>query len=93
MDTRGFRMGVQETKSSTIQTRRHVVNGLFRVYSGCRRRPWRSEHELFAGVAELVQAHGLGPCGGNPMEVRVLPPALRFNNRDRKTPPGIAGEG
>ncbi len=35
--------------------------------------PWKNSS---AGVAELVQAHGLGPCGGNPMEVRVLPPAL-----------------
>src|SRR4051795_2473051 len=25
-----------------------------------------------ADVAELVDAHGSGPCGGNPVEVRVL---------------------
>src|SRR3954449_9761189 len=35
-----------------------------------------------ADVAELVDAHGSGPCGGNPVEVQVLSsaspePALR----------------
>src|SRR3954469_24067859 len=33
-----------------------------------------------ADVAELVDAHGSGPCGGNPVEVQVLssaPPSLR----------------
>jgi hypothetical protein len=25
-----------------------------------------------ADVAELVDAHGSGPCGGNPVEVQVL---------------------
>src|SRR3954451_4944961 len=30
-----------------------------------------------ADVAELVDAHGSGPCGGNPVEVRVLSSALR----------------
>src|SRR5919199_1080292 len=29
-----------------------------------------------ADVAELVDAHGSGPCGGNPVEVRVLSSAL-----------------
>src|SRR5207253_6854488 len=27
---------------------------------------------LRADVAELVDAHGSGPCGGNPVEVQVL---------------------
>jgi hypothetical protein len=27
-------------------------------------------------VAELVDAHGSGPCGGNPVEVQVLSSAL-----------------
>ena len=35
-----------------------------------------------ADVAELVDAHGSGPCGGNPVEVQVLssafPPCRRF---------------
>lgn len=30
-----------------------------------------------ADVAELVDAHGSGPCGSNPVEVRVLSSALR----------------
>jgi hypothetical protein len=30
-----------------------------------------------ADVAELVDAHGSGPCGGNPVEVQVLSSALR----------------
>ena len=29
----------------------------------------------FAGVAELADAYGSGPYGGNPMEVQVLSPA------------------
>ena len=29
----------------------------------------------YAGVAELVDAHGLGPCGVKPVRVRVSPPA------------------
>jgi hypothetical protein len=29
----------------------------------------------FAGVAELVDALGLGPSGSNPVEVQVLSPA------------------
>ena len=29
-----------------------------------------------AAVAELVDAHGSGPCGGNPVEVQVLSAAL-----------------
>ena len=29
-----------------------------------------------ADVAELVDAHGSGPCGGNPVEVQVLSSAL-----------------
>src|SRR3954469_10155409 len=29
-----------------------------------------------AAVAELVDAHGSGPCGGDPVEVRVLSAAL-----------------
>ena len=28
-----------------------------------------------AGVVELVDTHGSGPCGGNPVEVQVLSPA------------------
>src|SRR5215831_19219112 len=31
---------------------------------------------LRADVAELVDAHGSGPCGGNPVEVRVLSSAF-----------------
>lgn len=31
-----------------------------------------------AGVAELVDAHGSGPCEGNFVEVRVLSPAQFF---------------
>src|SRR5215211_9310606 len=34
-----------------------------------------------ADVAELVDAHGSGPCGGNPVEVRVLSSALRRDPR------------
>src|SRR3954454_250267 len=30
-----------------------------------------------ADVAELVDAHGSGPCGGNPVEVQVLSSAYR----------------
>ncbi len=33
---------------------------------------------LRADVAELVDAHGSGPCGGNPVEVQVLSSALAF---------------
>ncbi len=29
-----------------------------------------------AGVAELADAQGLGPCGRDPVEVQVLSPAL-----------------
>src|SRR5581483_9293665 len=29
-----------------------------------------------ADVAELVDAHGSGPCGGNPVEVQILSSAL-----------------
>ncbi len=31
-----------------------------------------------AEVAKLVDAHGSGPCGGNPVEVQVLSSAPRF---------------
>ena len=31
-----------------------------------------------AGMAKLVKAHGLGPCGSNPLEVRVLLPAQKI---------------
>src|SRR6266540_4060372 len=37
---------------------------------------------LRADVAELVDAHGSGPCGGNPVEVQVLSSALP----DRRAP-------
>jgi hypothetical protein len=36
---------------------------------------------LFADVAELVDAHGSGPCGGNSVEVRVLSSASAHGNR------------
>ena len=32
-----------------------------------------------ADVAELVDAHGSGPCGGNPVEVQVLSSALALS--------------
>ena len=32
---------------------------------------------LRADVAELVDAHGSGPCGGDPVEVQVLSSAYR----------------
>lgn len=35
-----------------------------------------SPHINLAGVAKLVDAPGLGPGGGNTMEVQVLSPAL-----------------
>lgn len=31
---------------------------------------------ICAGVVELADAHGSGPCGGNSVEVRVLSPAF-----------------
>ena len=31
--------------------------------------------QRYAGVAELADAHGSGPCGGYPMKVQVLSPA------------------
>src|SRR3954452_23125359 len=31
-----------------------------------------------ADVAELADAHGSGPCGGNPVEVRVLSSACKL---------------
>ncbi len=34
-----------------------------------------------ADVAELVDAHGSGPCGGNPVEVQVLSSAFDFDWR------------
>jgi hypothetical protein len=33
----------------------------------------------FAGVAELADAQGLGPCGSDPVEVQVLSPAQGFS--------------
>lgn len=39
----------------------------------------RCDYDIFApqaDVAELVDAHGSGPCRGNPVEVRVLSSAL-----------------
>ena len=33
------------------------------------------EAQRIAGVAELADAYGSGPYGGNPMEVQVLSPA------------------
>ena len=35
-------------------------------------------------MAELVYAHGLGPCGSNPVEVRVLFPAPHERRDARK---------
>ena len=34
-----------------------------------------SQRKRFAGVAELADAYGSGPYGGNPMKVQVLSPA------------------
>jgi hypothetical protein len=42
----------------------------------------RMGQAVHADVAELVDAHGSGPCGGNPVEVRFLSSALA---RLRKT--------
>src|SRR5437764_7682632 len=41
-------------------------------------RSQRAAAKLFsrADVAELVDAHGSGPCGGNPVEVQVLSSAF-----------------
>ena len=42
------------------------------------------EAQRIAGVAELADAYGSGPYGGNPMEVQVLSPApLRIETRLR----------
>jgi hypothetical protein len=38
----------------------------------------RLEFSRQADVAELVDAHGSGPCGGNPVEVQVLSSALAW---------------
>ena len=37
----------------------------------------------FAGMAELADAHGSGPCGVTPMQVQVLFPAPRRSKRLR----------
>src|SRR5437764_883200 len=40
-----------------------------------------------AKVAELVDAHGSGPCGGNPVEVQVLSSAPQaWSSRERPGP-------
>src|SRR3954471_15205922 len=39
----------------------------------------RATMPIRADVAELVDAHGSGPCGGNPVEVQVLSSASRFS--------------
>lgn len=36
-----------------------------------------------ADVAELVDAHGSGPCGGNPVEVQVLSSVLSQRRRSQ----------
>ena len=40
---------------------------------------------LLAEVAKLVDAHGSGPCGGNPVEVQVLSSAPAFARLHRAT--------
>ena len=42
------------------------------------RTTWRLQSRPQADVAELVDAHGSGPCGSNPVEVRVLSSASSF---------------
>lgn len=43
-------------------------------------------------VAELADAHGSGPCGGNPLEVRILSRALKGPTKvKRPQPPAAAG--
>src|SRR6266508_1402164 len=39
-----------------------------------------------ADVAELVDAHGSGPCGGNPVEVQVLSSASKRLRREAREP-------
>ena len=40
-----------------------------------------------AGVAELEDAQGLGPCGSDPVEVRVLSPAPDHGGRGPRGTP------
>ena len=66
---------------SRVRVGQHGV-GCARSEPGSARVPWASRTMFGAGlefvspadVAELVDAHGSGPCGGNPVEVQVLHP-------------------
>src|SRR5205823_12244915 len=65
------RPGEGEEKESEGAQTHHGTRGFAR--SG---RPSEATMALRADVAELVDAHGSGPCGGNPVEVQVLSSAL-----------------
>ena len=45
-----------------------------------------SRLQSHAGVAELADAYGSGPYGGNPMKVQVLSPAPSITNRPLMRP-------
>src|SRR5829696_6236881 len=58
-------------------------------------RPWRGPPigrlPAPAAVAELVDAHGSGPCGGNSVEVRLLSAASQRARRRYSRQPACLG--
>ena len=68
----------KETREATPRLRRRRSDENARAFlHGHRDSLWRGGFGLVtmvvrADVAELVDAHGSGPCGGNPVEVQVL---------------------
>ena len=50
-------------------------------------RKYNKISELYAEVAELVDAHGSGPCGSNPLRVQV-PSSARWKIRYPRALPG-----